>query len=208
MWLCPWVNLFKKTLICVEILRVTAMMCQTAYYELHTCKNIIVIEVDVGLLLLHETVDRDETKLFNAGVVDSFHPLRLAMNLIKGHWLSRVFRQINRIAVCEFNGDRKRFAIAANGGIGIVATDAPDAVHLSRTDLQAEIFPADILEATGDKVSQSGCYILAIESFCIQYLKCTGVFIDIGLVEPQQIIAEFVGCLLVIVWLVDRNVAR
>ena len=35
-------------------------MRQTAYYGLHTCKNIIAIEVDVGLLLLHETVDGDE----------------------------------------------------------------------------------------------------------------------------------------------------
>ena len=166
MWLCPWVSLFKKTLISVEIRRVTAMMCQTAYYGLHTCKNIIAIEVDVGLLLLHETVDRDETKLFDAGVVDSFHPLRLAMNLIKGHWLSRVFRQINRIAVCEFNGDRKRFVLAANGGIEIVAADAADTVHPPRTDLQAEIFPADILEVMGNKVSQNGSYILIIESLC------------------------------------------
>ena len=140
------------------------MMCKTAYYGLHTCKNIIVIEVDVWLLLLHETIDRDETKLFNAGVVDSFHPLRLAVNLIESHRLSRVFRQVNCIAICEFYGDRKLFTLAANGGIGIVAADAADTVHSSRTDLQAEIVPADTLEAKGDKVSQNGSYKLIIKS--------------------------------------------
>ena len=47
-------------------------MRQTVCFGLHPAKNVVAIQINVGHLLLHETVDGDETKLLDAGVVDAF----------------------------------------------------------------------------------------------------------------------------------------
>ena len=171
------------------------------------CVNILSVQVSVGAFFFCKAVDGDKPQLLYLEFSDCLHLLNLPMNFIQRHRLCIVFGFVDFVSVSIFQNDIKLTVFAVNRVIIVIAADISHTPALSGASLQAEIIAADPLKPARDKVRQSGCYILVVESLRPQHLQGTGVFIQKGEIKAQQVVIDFKAGLLVITELVDGIVA-